>query len=116
MLLLGLSTSHKVGLALAAAGFAGFSLLVSMLVPGWRPQYPGGAAVLLAVCVLMFFGMLDRGLRPRQGVGAARPPETKTAATRTTETGQAVQSVSVSEVDLQDPPSGDDAQGRQVPV
>ncbi len=55
----GLSTGHKVGLALAAAGFAGFSLIVSMLVPRWRPQFPGRwLPFFLVVCVLMFFGML----------------------------------------------------------
>jgi uncharacterized cupredoxin-like copper-binding protein len=59
VLLLGLSTGHKVGLALAAAGFAGFSLIVSMLVPRWRPQFPGrGLPVFLVVIVLMFLGML----------------------------------------------------------
>ncbi len=59
MLLLGLSTGHKVGLALAAAGFAGFSLLVSMLVPRWRPQFPGrGLGAFVVVCVLLFAGMV----------------------------------------------------------
>ena len=100
MLLLGLSTSHKVGLALAAAGFAGFSLIVSMLVPRWRPQFPGrGLPLFLAVCVLMFFGMLVAV----EFLGKESEPEAAgsetTAATQTTETGQAVQSVSVSEVD-----------------
>jgi plastocyanin len=59
VLLLGLTTGHKVGLALAAAVFAGFSLIVSMLVPRWRPQFPGrGLPLFLVVCVLLFFGML----------------------------------------------------------
>jgi plastocyanin len=59
VLLLGLSTGHKVGLALAAAGFAGFSLICSMLVPRWRPQFPGrGLPAFLVVCVLIFAGML----------------------------------------------------------
>ena len=98
MLLLGLSTSHKVGLALAAAGFAGFSLIVSMLVPRWRPQFPGrGLPLFLAVCVLMFFGMLAAVFV----LGKESEPEAagNETATQTTETGQAVQSVSVSEVD-----------------
>ena len=100
MLLLGLSTSHKVGLALAAAGFAGFALIVSMLVPRWRPQFPGrGLPLFLVVCVLMFFGMLAAVfVLGKESEPEAAGSET-TAATRTTETGQAVQSVSVSEVD-----------------
>ena len=60
MLVQGLSTGHKVGLALAAAGFAGFSLLVSMLVPRWRPQFPGrGLGFFLVLCVLLFAGMVS---------------------------------------------------------
>ncbi len=59
MLLLGLSSGHKIGLALAAAAFAGFSLIVSMLIPRWRPQFPGrGLPLFLIVCALLFVGML----------------------------------------------------------
>jgi uncharacterized cupredoxin-like copper-binding protein len=59
VLVQGLSTGHKVGLALAAAGFAGFSLFVSMLVPRWRPQFPGrGLGFFLVLCVLLFAGMV----------------------------------------------------------
>jgi uncharacterized cupredoxin-like copper-binding protein len=59
VLLLALSTGHKVGLALAVVAFAGFSLIVSMLVPRWRPQFPGrGLPVFLAAIALLFAGML----------------------------------------------------------
>jgi uncharacterized cupredoxin-like copper-binding protein len=59
VLLLGLSTGNKVGLALAAAVFVGFSLIVSMLVPRWRPQFPGrGLPLFLVVSVLLCLGML----------------------------------------------------------
>jgi uncharacterized cupredoxin-like copper-binding protein len=59
VLLLGLSTGHKLGLGLAVAAFAGFSLIVSMVVPRWRPQFPGrGLSVFLVASVLMFLGML----------------------------------------------------------
>jgi uncharacterized cupredoxin-like copper-binding protein len=59
VLVQGLSTGHKVGLALSAAGFAGFSLLVSILVPRWRPQFPGrGLGFFLVLCVLLFAGMV----------------------------------------------------------
>jgi uncharacterized cupredoxin-like copper-binding protein len=59
VLLLGLSTGNKVGLALAAAVFVLFSLISALVVPRWRPQYPGrGLPLFLAVCVLMFVGML----------------------------------------------------------
>ena len=101
MLLLGLSTGHKVGLALAAAGFAGFSLIVSMLVPRWRPQFPGsGLPLFLAVCVLAFFGMLVAVfVLGKESEPEAAGGET-TAETHTTQTGPATaRTVQVSEVD-----------------
>jgi len=59
VLLLALSTTQKVGLGLAVLGFAGFSLIVSMLVPRWYPQFPGrGLRVFLVTCVLLFVGMM----------------------------------------------------------
>jgi len=59
VLLLALSTTQKVGLGLAVLGFAGFSLIVSMLVPRWYPQFPGrGLRVFLITCVLLFVGMM----------------------------------------------------------
>ena len=59
MLLLALSTAQKIGLGLAVLGFAGFSLIVSMLVPRWYPQFPGrGLRVFLVTCVLLFVGMM----------------------------------------------------------
>jgi uncharacterized cupredoxin-like copper-binding protein len=64
VLLLELSTGNKVGLALVAAVFAGFSLISAMLVPRWRPQYPGrGLPIFLVVCVLLFLGMLTAVVR-----------------------------------------------------
>jgi uncharacterized cupredoxin-like copper-binding protein len=100
VLLLGLSTGHKVGLALAVAGFAGFSLIVSMLVPRWRPQFPGrGLPLFLVVCVLLFLGMLVAVfVLGKESEPEAAGSET-TASTQTTETGEAAQSVSVSEID-----------------
>ncbi len=59
MLLLGLSSGHKLGLALVAALFAGFSLVVAMVVPRRWPQFPGRhLPVFLAVSAALFLGML----------------------------------------------------------
>ena len=59
MLLLGLSSGHKLGLALVAALFAGFSLVVAMVVPRREPQFPGRhLPVFLAVSAALFLGML----------------------------------------------------------
>jgi hypothetical protein len=51
VLLLALSSGHKVGLALAVLVFAGFSLVVSMIVPRRLPAF-------LAVSFVLFFGMM----------------------------------------------------------
>ena len=60
MLLLGLSTGHKIGLGLAVLGFAGFSLIVSLLVPRWYPDFPGrGLRVFIVACLLLFVGMMS---------------------------------------------------------
>jgi uncharacterized cupredoxin-like copper-binding protein len=59
VLLHALSTGHKLGLGLAGAAFAGFALVVSMLVPRRWPQFPGrGLPLFLAVTVVFFFGMV----------------------------------------------------------
>ena len=61
MLLHALSTGHKLGLGLAGAAFAGFALIVSMLVPRRWPQFPGrrGLPLFLVVSFLFFLGMLS---------------------------------------------------------
>lgn len=59
MLLLGLSSGHKVGLALVGAAFVGFSLVAAMLIPRWRPQFPGrGLPLFVVACAALFIGML----------------------------------------------------------
>jgi uncharacterized cupredoxin-like copper-binding protein len=99
VLLLGLSTGHKVGLALAAAGFAGFSLIVSMLVPRWRPQFPGrGLPLFLVVCVLLFIGMLTAVfVFGKESESKAAGGETAAQTTAPAQTGPTVQTVQVSE-------------------
>jgi uncharacterized cupredoxin-like copper-binding protein len=117
VLLQALSTGHKVGLALAVAAFAGFSLIVSMLVPRWRPQFPGrGLPVFLAATALLFVGMLAAveifGAESGEAeVGAEATTETTTptettattgttAATATTSTTARSTTVDVSEVEF----------------
>ena len=87
MLLLGLSTGHKIGLGLAVLGFAGFSLIVSMLVPRWYPQFPGrGLRVFVVTCLLLFVGMMTAVivLARESSEAEAKGPETTTEATTTT--------------------------------
>lgn len=106
MLLLGLSTGHKIGLGLAVLGFAGFSLIVSMLVPRWYPQFPGrGLRVFLVTCLLLFVGMMAAVIvfGRESSEAEAKGPETTTEATTTTATTtttSAATSVPVSETEF----------------
>ena len=61
MLLFALSSSHKLGLALVALVFTGFSLTVSMVVPRFRPEFPGrrGLPAFVGVSLLLFVAMMS---------------------------------------------------------
>lgn len=107
MLLLGLSTGHKLGLALAVAGFAGFALVVSMLVPRYQPQFPGrGLGVFLVACVLLFVGMLaaveifgkEGGEAKAEGEATTKTTQKQSTTTATT-TAQS-EKVAVSETEF----------------
>jgi uncharacterized cupredoxin-like copper-binding protein len=106
VLLLGLSTGHKLGLGLAVLGFAGFSLIVSMLVPRWYPQFPGrGLRVFLVTCLLLFVGMMAAVVvfGRESSEAEAKGPKTTTKATTTTATTtttSAATSVPVSETEF----------------
>jgi uncharacterized cupredoxin-like copper-binding protein len=106
VLLLGLSTGHKIGLALAVVAFAGFSLIVAMLVPRWRPQFPGrGLPVFLAAIGLMFVGMLAAvEFFGKESGEATTETATTTGTTGTTTTGTTTAApsttVAVSEVEF----------------
>ena len=115
MLLLALSTMQKVGLGLCVAGFAGFSLIVSMLVPRYRPQFPGrGLRVFIATCVLFFVGMMSavifiaretseaeaKGVEPTTTETTRTTTETSTTQTATTGTTQAAQNVVAKETEF----------------
>jgi uncharacterized cupredoxin-like copper-binding protein len=106
VLLLGLSTGHKIGLGLAVLGFAGFSLIVSMLVPRRYPQFPGrGLRVFLVACLLLFVGMMSAVivLARESSEAEAKGPKTTTEAattTSTTTTTSAATSVPVSEAEF----------------
>jgi uncharacterized cupredoxin-like copper-binding protein len=94
VLLLGLSSGHKLGLALAGAIFAGFSLIVAMLIPRWRPQFPGrGLPVFLVVVFLLFLGMLASveifGKESSEAAGKHKTTSTTQTTTTTASTSTA---------------------------
>jgi uncharacterized cupredoxin-like copper-binding protein len=114
VLLLALSTTQKVGLGLAVAGFAGFSLVVSMLVPRYRPQFPGrGLRVFVVTCLLLFVGMMcavifvaressEEAKAGGEATTAETTATTQTATTATTATtaAPAAQTVTASETEF----------------
>jgi uncharacterized cupredoxin-like copper-binding protein len=103
VLLYGLSTGHKAGLAIVAAVFIGFALCSSFLFPRFRAHYPGGGLhAFVIVAFVFFFGMLTAvevfGAEPKETKGSQRVAETKpktpvaattTTATATTQTATA---------------------------
>lgn len=60
MLLAGLSTGNKIGLAVVGAVFIAFALTSSFVIPRKRPDYPGknGMSVFVIACLVLFAGML----------------------------------------------------------
>ena len=89
----GLSASHKLGIALMAALFAGFSLVVSMVVPRYRPQFPGRwLPAFLVVSVVLFLGMISAVIffgkesKSEAATGGATTAETTTTTTTTSTT------------------------------
>jgi uncharacterized cupredoxin-like copper-binding protein len=106
VLLLGLSTGHKAGLAVAVFIFAGFSLIVSMLVPRYRPQFPGrGLGVFIVACLLLFVGMMAAVVTfGKESEAATAESHTTTAATTATTTtttqGTTTQAAPATKVDV----------------
>jgi uncharacterized cupredoxin-like copper-binding protein len=60
VLLAGLSTGNKIGLAVVAAIFITFALVSSLVVPKRNPEYPGknGLSVFIIVTILLFLSMV----------------------------------------------------------
>jgi mono/diheme cytochrome c family protein len=75
LIVAGLSTGQKAGIAIAGALFIAFSLLSSFLAPRYNANFPGRQLRwYLVVCVLFFVGMMSTI------VFVAREPETEAAA------------------------------------
>jgi mono/diheme cytochrome c family protein len=60
VLLAQLSSSHKVGLAVVAAIFISFALISALVIPRWRPEFPGRRrGLFLGITALLFLGMMS---------------------------------------------------------
>ena len=103
MLLLALSTGHKVGLAVVGAVFVVFALVSAMVIPRFRASYPaGGLPAFIVLSFVLFFGMLSAvevfGAEPKE---KEKQKETTTAAAPSTTTGKAgAQTVQVTETEF----------------
>jgi uncharacterized cupredoxin-like copper-binding protein len=85
--LLALTTGHEVGLAVTAAVFIAFALASALLLPRFRPQYPGGGLpAFIVVCFVFFFGMLAavQNFGAESGKAEAAHAETGVTAPQTT--------------------------------
>ena len=59
-MLAALSTAHKLGLGLSALTFIAYALVSSMLVPHYRPEFPGRRlGWYVFVTILFFIGMMN---------------------------------------------------------
>ena len=59
-MLAALSTAHKLGLGLSGLTFIIFALVSSMLVPRYRPDFPGRRlGWFVFVSILFFIGMMN---------------------------------------------------------
>jgi cytochrome c553 len=82
----GLSTGHKIGLASVGGAFVAFALISSFVLPRGNPDFPGrGLGWYVVLCVLFFVAMISAVL-----VFDREPKEANAAATTaTTATGTA---------------------------
>ena len=101
MLQFGLSSGNKTAIIVMAAIFVGFALLCSMLIPRWRPQFPGrGLWVFVGICVLLFVGMMTTVIvfgKESKSEAAGSEPKTTTSAATTTTAAPSAKTVKVAE-------------------
>jgi cytochrome c553 len=80
----GLSTGHKIGLAAVGAAFIVFALISSFVLPLRNPNFPGKSmGVYLTVCILFFIAMVSAVIlfgRESKEAGA-EPAATTTSST-----------------------------------
>jgi uncharacterized cupredoxin-like copper-binding protein len=97
---LGLATSHEIGLAVVGGCFIVFALLSALVIPRYRPNFPGRSLPLfVAITVLFFVGMMTAvlilGRESKAAEGGTKSTTSPTTSTSTTTS--AAQKVAVQE-------------------
>ena len=128
-MLLGLTTDQKLGLAGTAAVFIAFSLVTALLIPRYRPDFPGrkGVGLFVVVTLLLMVAMIGAVVvfaSEDEGAEAAGHVETELTETETgpteTETGPAETETGQTETTPpattaeEEAPAGDPAAGKAL--
>jgi mono/diheme cytochrome c family protein len=113
--LLGLTTEQKVGLAGTAAIFIVFALVCALLIPRYRPDFPGRRGlglfiVLTAILTVAMLGAVEVWAKEEEEHAATETRETET--TETTETGTTGETTPTTTA--QEEPEGDPGAGEAV--
>jgi mono/diheme cytochrome c family protein len=128
--LLGLTTDQKLGLAGTAAVFIGFALVTALLIPRYRPDFPGrkGIGLFIVVTLLLTVAMLGAVVvfaAEDEGAEAAGHVETELTDTETgptetetgpaeTETGQTETTTTATTAPEEEAQAGDRAAGKAL--
>jgi mono/diheme cytochrome c family protein len=128
--LLGLTTDQKLGLAGTAAVFIAFALVTALVIPRYRPDFPGrkGVGLFVVVTLLLMVAMIgavvvfaseDEGAEAAAHVETelteteTGPTETETGPTET-ETGQTETTPPATTAPEEEAPAGDPAAGKAL--
>ena len=92
---LGLSTGSEIGIAVVGGCFILFALTSAVLIPRYRPNFPGRRLPLfVAITILFFVGMMTAvlvlGREPKEAGAGTQAAATSTTGTTTTSTAQTV--------------------------
>jgi mono/diheme cytochrome c family protein len=128
--LLGLTTDQKLGLAGTAAVFIAFALVTALVIPRYRPDFPGrkGVGLFVVVTLLLMVAMIGAVVvfaSEDEGAEAAGHVETELTETQTgptetetgpteTETGQTETTPPATTAPEEEAPAGDPAAGKAL--
>jgi mono/diheme cytochrome c family protein len=128
--LLGLTTDQKLGLAGTAAVFIAFALVTALVIPRYRPDFPGrkGVGLFVVVTLLLMVAMIGAVVvfaSEDEGAEAAEHVETELTETETgptetetgpaeTETGQTETTPPATTAPEEEAPAGDPAAGKAL--